>query len=73
MANRVRGYRNMLGLTLKQLGDELSITPQSLSAKERSIRSFSDKEKIYLLNRFKKIEPSLNLEKLFFSKEVSKS
>lgn len=73
MMNRVRGYRTMLCLTQKELADELEITPQSLSAKENCKRSFNDMEKIYLLNRFKKIDPNLTLEKLFFAEKVSKS
>lgn len=71
--NRVKGYRNMLNLNQTELSKQLGITPQSLSAKENGKRQFTDREKIYLLKLFRKVDPDLNLEKLFFAEKVSKS
>jgi len=67
MANKVRGYRNMLGITQKELADKLGLTAQSISAKERGITNFTDKEKMELLKLFKTVDPDLSIDKLFFS------
>ena len=66
MSNRVHGYRNMLGLTQKELAKALNITPQSVSAKENGKRSFTDNEKVFLLELFREEDNDLTIDKLFF-------
>lgn len=73
MANKVRGYRNMLGITQKELADKLGLTAQSISAKERGITNFTDKEKMELLKLFKTVDPDLSIDKLFLVLKVNKS
>lgn len=73
MINRVKGYRNMMGLTQKMLANKLNISPQALSAKENGRRNFNDTEKMYLLNFFKEIDSDLTMEKLFFAEKTDKS
>ncbi|AEZ61461.1 transcriptional regulator, putative [Streptococcus infantarius subsp. infantarius CJ18] len=43
--NKIKGYRNMLGLTQEQMGKKLGITKQTYHNKEVGKNSFSDKEK----------------------------
>gem|GEM_PF-2111955 len=43
--HKIRGYRNMLGLTQEKLGEELGISKQSYYNKETGKTQFSDKEK----------------------------
>lgn len=66
LSNKVRGYRNMIGLTQKDLGDKLNVTPQSISSKEKGRTSFTDKEKVILLKLFKEVDNDLTIDKLFF-------
>lgn len=43
--DKVRGYRNMLGLTQAQLGDRLGMTKQTYHNKEVGKNAFTDEEK----------------------------
>lgn len=40
--NKVRGYRNMLGMTQKQMGKALGISKQSYMNKEKGYVTFKD-------------------------------
>lgn len=64
--NKVKGYRNMLNLTQKQLGDKLGCSLQSVSAKEKGKTPFNDKEKIIILNLVKSVQPDVTIDELFF-------
>lgn len=64
--NKVRGYRNMVGLTQKDLGDKLGISTQAISQKEKGVTSFTDKEKIILLELFREVDKKLTIDSLFF-------
>lgn len=63
---KVAGYRNMLGLTQKQISEYLGISSQNYSNKENGRTSFSDKEKVKLKQLFNKIDDSLTIDDLFF-------
>lgn len=65
--NKVAGYRNMLGLTQKELASYLGITAQSYSNKETGRNSFNDKEKIELKRLFNKIDDKLSIDDIFFN------
>lgn len=64
--NKVKGYRVMLGMTQKQLGDILGCTAQAISSKEKGKTQFNDKEKIVFLNLVKEIHPNITIDDLFF-------
>lgn len=71
--NRVKGYRVMLGMTQKKLGQLLGCTAQSISSKERGRTSFKDNEKLKLLELFKSIDNTLTIDEIFFKDKVSRS
>lgn len=64
--NKIRGYRNMLNLSQENLGKYLGITKQAYSNKETGKAKFNDKEKVKLLELFKKVDDSLTIDSLFF-------
>ncbi|WP_438835455.1 helix-turn-helix transcriptional regulator [Streptococcus pluranimalium] len=64
--NKVRGYRNMLGLTQESLGKELGISKQSYHNKESGKTRFSDSEKIKIKNLLLPMFPNITLEDIFF-------
>lgn len=64
--NKVRGYRNMLGLTQEQLGKKLGMTKQTYHNKEVGRNSFSDEEKIEFKNLLLPLFPDITLEDIFF-------
>lgn len=71
--NKVSGYRNMLGLTQREVAAYLGITSQSYSNKERGYRGFSDDEKVKLKKLFQRIDSSLTIDSIFFSNLCQKS
>ncbi|GAB6711208.1 helix-turn-helix transcriptional regulator [Streptococcus agalactiae] len=66
MKNRIRGYRNMLGLTQEQLGNKLGISKQTYHNKEIGKTAFSDKEKIIIKELLIPLFPNINIEDIFF-------
>lgn len=64
--NKIRGYRNMLGLTQEQLGKKLGMTKQTYHNKEVDRNSFSDEEKIEFKNLLLPLFPNITLEDIFF-------
>lgn len=64
--NKIAGYRAMLEMNQKDVAEYLNISPQSYSNKERGTRSFSDEEKVMLKELFKKANPVLTIDDIFF-------
>ena len=64
--NKVKGYRNMLGLTQEQMGEKLGITKQTYHNKEIGKNSFSDKEKMTFKQLLLPIFPNITIEDIFF-------
>lgn len=65
--NKIRGYRNMLGLTQEQLGKKLGMTKQSYHNKEVGKNSFSDDEKLKFKQLLLPLFHDITLEDIFFS------
>lgn len=65
--NKVAGYRNMLGMTQKDVAEYLGITVQSYSNKETGKNSFNDTEKMKIKKLFNIIDISLSIDDIFFS------
>ena len=64
--SKVRSYRQALGKTQKEMSALLNIHHVVYGRKERMLVSFTDKEKVILLNFFKKYFPNETIDSLFF-------
>ena len=64
--NKIKGYRNMLGLTQEQMGKKLGITKQTYHNKEIGRNSFSDKEKMTFKQLLLPFSPNITIEDIFF-------
>ncbi|NEW62622.1 transcriptional regulator [Granulicatella sp. zg-ZJ] len=64
--NKIKGYRNMLGLNQKQMGEKLGITKQAYHNKEVGKNYFKDEEKIIFKNLLLPLFPNITLEDIFF-------
>ncbi|AUT04835.1 hypothetical protein SPSF3K_00093 [Streptococcus parauberis] len=64
--DKIRGYRNMLGLTQEQMGMKLSMSKQSYHNKEIGKYSFSDKEKLAFKKLLIPSFPNISIEDIFF-------
>lgn len=65
--NIIKGYRNHLGMTQKELADELDISLTSYRNKENGITNFSDKEKVLFTALINDVFPNTSIEDIFFS------
>lgn len=68
-ANKVKGYRAMLGITQKELADRLGVTIQSVSNKERGITAFTDNEKVVIKKMLEPHFPHITIDEIFFDKK----
>lgn len=66
MILKVKGYRNMLNLSQKEVGDILGLSKQSFSLKERGKVKFTIDEMKTLKNLFSSINPHITIEDIFF-------
>lgn len=64
--NKIKGYRNMLGLTQEQMGRKLGMTKQTYHNKEVGKNAFSDKEKIEFKHLLLPLFPNITIEDIFF-------
>ncbi|KJQ78085.1 helix-turn-helix transcriptional regulator [Streptococcus oralis] len=66
MVNKIKGYRNMLGLSQEQLGKQLGISKQAYYNKESGKNSFSDSEKLKFKALLLPLFPNITIEDIFF-------
>ncbi|WP_454922783.1 helix-turn-helix transcriptional regulator [Abiotrophia defectiva] len=64
--NKIRGYRNMLGMTQTEMGAKLGITKQGYHRKEVGKSNFSDEEKMTFKKLLLPLFPNITLEDIFF-------
>ncbi|MDT2759848.1 MULTISPECIES: helix-turn-helix transcriptional regulator [Enterococcus] len=73
MYEKVSGYRKLIGLTQKEMANDLNISVQSYRNKERGRSSFSDNEKMIFKNIVNKKMPNVTIDEIFFTSWVSQS
>lgn len=66
MVNKVKGYRNMLKLTQKELAQNLGISTVSYIKKENGKTDFKDVEKLKFKSLLVPYFPEITLEDIFF-------
>ncbi|HEL2056169.1 TPA: helix-turn-helix domain-containing protein [Streptococcus suis] len=64
--DKVRGYRNMLGKSQKEMAKALGISVQSYHNKEKGNVPFKDSEKIIFKSLLLSLFPKITLEDIFF-------
>lgn len=64
--NKVRGYRNMLGLSQKEMAKKLNISANAYRSKESGKVDFKDSEKIIIKEMILPLFPEVTLEEIFF-------
>lgn len=66
--NKVKGYRNMLGLSQKEMAKKLNISINAYRNKENGKVEFWDNEKIIIKEMILPLFPEVTLEEIFFYK-----
>lgn len=66
MMNKVKGYRNMLKLTQKEIAEKLDISTVAYINKENGKSEFKDSEKIKFKELLLPYFPNITLEEIFF-------
>lgn len=64
--NKVKGYRNMLGLSQKEMANKLNISANAYRSKESGKVDFKDSEKIIIKEMILPLFPEVTLEEIFF-------
>lgn len=64
--NKIKGYRNYLNLTQKEMGEKLGISKQSYFNKESSKYNFTDEEKLIFKSLLIPYFPNITIEDIFF-------
>lgn len=68
MPNKLAGYRKMYGIQQKDIAKIIGIPVQTYCNKERNQKAeFRRSEMIKLTHFFKKLNPSLTMDELFFN------
>ena len=70
--NKVKGYRNMLKLTQKQIAEKLDISTVAYIKKENGKSEFKDSEKIKFKELLLPYFPNITLEEIFSRKSKQK-
>lgn len=71
--NKIRGYRNMLGKTQKEMAQIFGISANAYNKKERGQTPFKDDEKILFKGMLSQYFPSITIDDIFFADRVKKS
>ena len=64
--NKIKGYRNMLGLSQKEMAAKLDISINAYRNKENGKVDFRDSEKIIFKEMIIPLFPETTLEEIFF-------
>ncbi len=64
--NKVKGYRYMLGLTQKEMGNRLGISKETYIKREKGEIDFKDSEKVIFRNLLSSLFPDITIEQIFF-------
>lgn len=66
MTEKVKGYRNIAGMTQAELAKKLGISVQSYRNKEKGRVAFKDSEKIVIRDMLDKIIDGIKIDDIFF-------
>ena len=64
--NKIKGYRSMLGLTQKEMGNKLGISKETYIKRENGYIKFKDNEKMIVKELLVPLFPDITIEQIFF-------
>lgn len=67
MMNVIVGYRKMIGLTQREMAEQLNISELTYRNKEKGRTPFKDFEMLKFYNLLKPIKPDASIENIFFT------
>lgn len=65
--NKVKGYRNMIKYSQKDMAEALHISETAYRLKENGDRTFTQNEMIAFLNEIKKVDNTVTLDLIFLN------
>lgn len=68
--NKIKGYRNMLGLSQRDMAEKFGISLQAYNSKENGKTAFNDSEKYIIKNMLIPYFPNITIDEIFFKNEV---
>lgn len=65
--NRIKGYRNMIGMSQKDMSKILGIAESTYRQKEKGKSVFKENEIKKFIDAVKSVDPSVNVKDIFFN------
>lgn len=67
MSEKIKSYREQLGMTQQEMADELGITRQNYHQKENGLRKWSDSDKLEIRKLLRrKLDSDMTIDELFY-------
>lgn len=67
LSDKIRKYREQLGLTQQEMADELDLSRQNYHQKENELRKWADTDKVNIRELLRnKLDPALTIDELFY-------
>ena len=67
MSEKIKKYRERLGMTQQEMADELGLSRQNYHQKENDLRKWADSDKVKIRELLrKKLDPDMTIDELFY-------
>lgn len=67
MSEKIKKYREQLGMTQAEMADELGLSRQNYYQKENELRKWADSDKVKIRELLrKKLDPDMTIDELFY-------
>ena len=67
MSEKIKKYREQLGMTQQEMADELGLSRQNYHQKENNLRKWADSDKVNIRELLRnKLDPALTIDELFY-------
>ena len=68
LSEKIKKYREQLGMTQQEMADELGLSRQNYHQKENELRKWADDDKVKIRELLrKKLDPAITIDELFYS------
>ena len=67
LSEKIKKYRERLGMTQQEMADELGLSRQNYHQKENDLRKWADSDKVKIMELLrKKLDPDMTIDELFY-------
>lgn len=67
MSDKIKRYREEIGMTQQEMADAIGISRQNYHQKENSLRNWNDSDRLKIRKLMReKLDPNITIDELFF-------